>query len=434
LKGRSNRWRIALFSLLVILILFGVFLASITFVEFTASTTFCSSCHIMKPEVTVYRNSPHARVECGTCHRGPGALPLVKTELANIRYLWVYPLNLYEKPILTPIHSLRPVEIVCEQCHWPEKFYEDRLVILSHYDEDETNSLTRTALLLKTGGGPQDKGLGRGIHWHIENPVQYITADDRRQEIPWVQAEFGGTVTEYLSSDSQLTPEQIAGAEKRHMDCVDCHNRATHVFRRPAEVLDNALARGAIPADLPSIKQKAREILEQTYATEEEAARAVSALTDYYQKTYPNIYSSRYADIRATINEVQAIFDETQFPFMGVTWQTHPDNIGHKHFPGCFRCHDGKHLSPDNEAIRLECNICHSIPLVAGPGMSLPRIRIAAEEEPESHFDTQWLAEHSFDFDDTCADCHTLENPGGTDNRGFCSNSSCHGTEWQFMD
>jgi hypothetical protein len=422
-----------LLSLVAILVLFGVFLASITFVEFTASSTFCSSCHVMKPEVTVYRNSPHSRVECGVCHRGPGAWALVKIEMANARYLWVYPLGLYERPIPSPVHNLRPVEIVCEQCHWPEIFYEDRLRILSDYDENETNSLTRTAILLKTGGGRKDMGLGRGIHWHIENPVWYIATDEKRQEIPWIRAEFEGVITDYTSPDSPLTPEEIFTAEKRLMDCVDCHNRATHVFRRPAKALDDALASGAIPSDLPFIKEKAREILEGTYDTEEDAAKAIVALGDYYRDNYPDIFQDRKEDVEKTLREVQSIFDETQFPFMGVTWQTHPNNIGHREFPGCFRCHDGRHISRDNEAVRLECNICHSIPQVADTGKTLPDIRIEAEEEPESHFDTQWLAEHSMEFDDTCANCHNIENAGEADNSGFCSNSACHGSEWQFM-
>ena len=43
-----------------------------------------------------------------------------------------------------------------------------------------------------------------------------------------------------------------------------------------------------------------------------------------------------------------------------------PNNLGHIDSPGCFRCHDGKHLDANQQAIRLECNLCHSIPVVAG--------------------------------------------------------------------
>jgi hypothetical protein len=325
------------------------------------------------------------------------------------------------------------VEIVCEQCHWPEKFYQDRLVVLSHYAADEQNSLTQTALLLKTGGGQAADGRGRGIHWHIANPVYYIATDEKRQDIPWVQAEYNGKITEYIATDSTLTPEDIANAEKRKMDCVDCHNRASHNFRRPGEALDEALATGAIPADLPAIKEQGVAVLEQRYAAEEEAAQAIAAVADYYKNAYPDVYNGRQADVQKTVTELQAIFDRTAFPFMGVTWETHPNNIGHKDFPGCFRCHDGKHLSVDNEAIRLECNICHSVPEVALPGQPAPSVAaLPAANEPETHRSTTWLAEHRYQFDTTCADCHTVDDPGGSDNSSFCSNSACHATEWKF--
>ncbi len=372
-KPRARRWPIVLGVLGAMILLFFFFLGSLKLVQFTESTPFCSTCHIMKPEVTVYHNSPHARVDCGTCHVGPGVWPIVQAKLENARYLYVYPLNLYERPIKSPITSLRPVEYVCEQCHWPEKFYEDRLVTLNHYATDDANSLSRTVLLLKTGGGTQAAGLGRGIHWHIQNPVWYIATDEKRQNIAWVQAEFNGQTTEYLAADSTLTAADIANAEKRKMDCVDCHNRATHIFLSPAQSLDDALARGALPADLPGIKEQGMVVLEKTYATEAEASQAIAAVEDVYKTQYADVYATREADVKKAVAGLQTIFDQTQFPFMQATWQTHPNNIGHMDFPGCFRCHDGQHLSSDNQAIRLECNLCHSIPQVADPGKPLAR-------------------------------------------------------------
>ena len=207
----ANRWLMTGTIIVTLLILFGLFLGGIAVFDWSESTAFCSLCHVMKPEVTRrIANSPHSRVECGTCHVGPGPTAAVKAKLANVRYLWVAPTGWYEKPIPSPITSLRPVEVVCEQCHWPEKFYQDRLATVSHYAEDEANSLTQIKLLLKTGGGQQTAGQGRGIHWHIANPVYYIATDKKRQEIDWVQATFNGKTTEYLATDSTLTPEQIA--------------------------------------------------------------------------------------------------------------------------------------------------------------------------------------------------------------------------------
>ncbi len=431
--GRRRGWPIVLGMLGGMAFLLVFFIVSVTLLDFTESERFCTSCHVMYPEKIAYHNSPHARAECGTCHVGPGAVPAIQAKLANLRYLWIYPLGRYEKPIKSPIHSLRPVEVVCEQCHWPEKFYQSRLVTLSNYSPDEGNSPTRTELVLKTGGGTQESGLGRGIHWHIENPVYYIATDEKRQQIPWVQAEYNGVITTYVDVNSRLTAADLARYETRVMDCVDCHNRASHNFRRPSDLLDEALATRQIPADLPYIKQQGVAVLERRYATEADAAEAIAGVTDFYRTEHPQIYAARETDVKLAVAALQQIFDRTQFPFMGVDWQTHTNNIGHKDFPGCFRCHDGKHLSPDNQAIRLECNICHSIPQVALPGQPVPPIYTApAHPEPESHRSTTWLSEHRYKFDLSCAQCHTVDNPGGSDNSSFCSNSACHATDWQY--
>lgn len=432
-KPRRRRWVWIVGGFGVLVVMFAFFIASVELLHYTESAAFCSSCHIMHPEQTAYENSPHARAECGTCHIGPGAMAAFKAKLANVRYLWVYPTGQYEKPIPSPIHSLRPVEVVCEQCHWPEKVYEDRLAVVSDYATDEENSLTTTSLLMKTGGGTEEAGLGRGIHWHIENPVYYIATDEKRQDIPWVQAEYNGTVTEYMSVSNPLTQAEIDSAEIRKMDCVDCHNRASHDFRRPNDAIDESITAGRIASDLPSIKQKGVEVLGTIYDTEEAAAAAIAAVPDFYKETYPDVYAARQGDVEQATAELQAIFDRTTFPFMNVTWESHTNNIGHKDFPGCFRCHDGQHLSEDNEVIRLECNICHAIPQVALPGQPAPVISsLPPTNEPDSHHSTTWLAEHRYRFDNTCAECHTTGDPGGTSNTSFCSNSACHGTEWVF--
>ncbi len=432
-KRRRSRWFWVLGALGILFVLWLFFIFSVELLHYTETAAFCSSCHVMHPENTAYENSPHARAECGTCHIGPGALAAFQAKMANVRYLWVYPTGQYERPIPSPIHSLRPVEVVCEQCHWPEKFFANRLVNLYRHAEDEQNSLTKIALLMQTGGGTAEAGLGRGIHWHIENPVYYIATDEKLQDIPWVQAEFNGVVTEYLSTTSTLTQADIDNAEKRKMDCVDCHNRASHDFRRPSDSIDEAMAVGLIAADLPYIKQQGVETLERVYETEEEAAQAIAAIADFYRDTLPEVYNSRQADVEQAVAQLQNIFDRTTFPFMNVTWQSHRNNIGHRDFPGCFRCHDGQHLSKDNQAIRLECNICHAIPQVALPGQPFPVVNAWPRGiEPEFHLTTTWLSEHRFRFDSTCAECHTIGDPGGTSNTSFCSNSACHGTEWVY--
>ena len=86
---------------------------------------------------------------------------------------------------------------------------------------------------------------------------------------------------------AKLTPEQIANAPKRKMDCIDCHNRATHIFQNPGDALSSAMAAGTVPADLPFIKREGDKVLQKTYATEEEATAAVAKVEDFYKTQYP---------------------------------------------------------------------------------------------------------------------------------------------------
>ena len=113
-------------------------------------------------------------------------------------------------------------------------------------------------------------------------------------------------------------------------------------------------------------------------------------------------------------------------------WDTHPNNIGHDNSPGCFRCHDGKHLTADGEAIRLECNLCHSIPVSSKAEDLVANIELNRGVEPPSHLNTNWITIHNQVFDNTCQACHTVDNPGGKDNTSFCSNSVCHGSSWNY--
>jgi predicted CXXCH cytochrome family protein len=423
--------RLWLLVLGALVFLFLFFLGSVELLDYTESVAFCTACHTMYPEKTVYQISPHQNVGCGTCHIGPGAVPAVQAKLASVRYLWEYPLNLYTRPIPSPVHSLRPVEVVCEQCHWPQKFYTDRLLEISHFGEDEANSRTDIYLLLKTGGGTQREGLGKGIHWHIENVILYRAADEQLQDIPWIQTEIDGVTTVYTASNTKLTPDQIAALPVHRLDCIDCHNRATHVFRSPSDALDQALANGQLSVDLPDIKSEGVKLLAPFYASQDAGAQTIADdLKAFYAAQYPAVSAAKVDKAAAVLG---GLYRQIKFPDMKTDWRVHPNNIGHKDSAGCFRCHDGQHFTQDKQSIRLECNICHTIPQVATKGSPAPLIApVPSVPEPPTHQDSNWIAQHHNAFDKTCSVCHDTANAGGTDNSSFCSNSACHGTKWKF--
>ena len=430
---RPVAWVVVAGGLLFLMAFAVVFTA--TAWEYTNSSEFCgTTCHTMPPEYTAYLVSPHARVDCVDCHLGQKSFrEAVPAKAKEITHVTNALFNTYDPPIY--VKNLRPARETCEHCHNPDKFSFDTFEQFSRFTTDDVNSEDRYYLSFKTGGGKPEQGLGRGIHWHIDSQVSYFTDDPLKQTIPYIKVVAkDGQVTEYFDVEAGLPPDfgTTNADQLRQMDCTDCHNRISHNFRSPDNSMDIALNNGQIDKTIPYIKQKGVEVLRQPYESQEQAHAAMDGLDAWYQENDPEYYAQNQDKIAQAITEIKAMFDITVFPDMSVGWQTHPNNVGHKDFPGCFRCHDGKHVSPQGETVRLECNICHSLPEVVKPGQQAPVVSLGTANEPESHKDSNRLARHRYQFDQTCAECHTINNPGGTDNTSFCSNSACHGTKWVY--
>ncbi|MFZ3200976.1 MAG: NapC/NirT family cytochrome c [Candidatus Acidiferrales bacterium] len=340
--------------------------ASYRGVEYMDSARFCgATCHtVMQPEFTAYENSPHQRVACVQCHIGPGASWFVRSKLSGLRQVYAVTFHTYDRPIPSPVQQLRPARQTCEQCHWPQMFTGNKLVVIRKFSEDEKNSELTTVLLLKIGGHTWSGAVGiHGIHLDTNSPVEYVSTDRQRQNIVQVvRADETGKQVVYTSTDANPTPAQLAAGEHRTMDCIDCHNRPTHIFQMPDRALDDAMAQGRVSPDLPFIKKQALALLQASYPDRDTATRQIAAgLDDFYRKSYPDVYRDQHALLETSIGQVQAIYLRNVFPAMNVTWGTYPNNLGHMDFPGCFRCHDGSHTSADGRTIPNDCDTCHTM-------------------------------------------------------------------------
>ena len=374
--------------------------------EYSESDNFCGeACHsVMKPEFVAYKAGAHARVGCVHCHVGPGAGWYVRSKLSGAYQLYSVSFNKFPRPITTPVHNLRPAPETCEQCHWPEKFFGAQLKVFNHYAYDEKNTLRQMRMLINVGGGSPSTGQVAGIHWHmnIANTIDYISTDHQRQVIPWVRiSDRNGNVIEYHDRRKRLAPQEIAAAGKRRMDCVDCHNRPAHVYLPPDAALDQAFAAGRLDPSLPFLKRQAVEVLNKPYKTEGEALQAIAAgLDGFYKTNYGQLYAQRGEVVKSAVNETQRIFKTYFFPEMKTNWETHPNNIGHFYSSGCFRCHDGEHVSDSGKVIRNDCDICHSVIYdSANPAAS---VKIASFQHP---VDLGGLSERK------CETCHKANEP-----------------------
>lgn len=401
--------------------------------DYTNSPAFCgTTCHTMPPEYAAYQLSPHSRVACVECHIGREFVGnQIFRKAGDVRHVIAVTFNTYEFPIRAK--SMRPAPEICEKCHSPEKFSDDSLRVKERFYPDTQNSPYSTYLILKTGGGSKRVGLGRGIHWHIENQVQYFSTDKLDQNIPYIRVtNDDGSIEEYVDIEVGFNPASVNNDELKTMDCITCHNRISHTIPFPAQSVDNALARGAIDADIPDIRRMGAEVLSLDYSNQEQAMESIANLESYYETTFPDFYSANQQKIADAIVELQNIYATSVFEEQEVDWETHPNNVGHNNSPGCFRCHDGKHLNDKDEAIRLECNLCHSIPVVAGTEDFVADIEISRGPVPSSHLNPNWISLHNQIFDSTCESCHTTGDPGGTSNTSFCSNSACHGNVYTY--
>jgi nitrate/TMAO reductase-like tetraheme cytochrome c subunit len=350
----------------LILLIFSAF-GSFKAYEYTDSDEFCgTTCHkVMSPEYTAYEYSPHARVGCAKCHIGPGAGWFVRSKLSGAYQVYATIFNKYPKPIPTPIENLRPAQQTCEQCHWPKQFFSEKMLKNTYFLSDEKNTRWTLDLLIKIGGGNIEAGPTSGIHWHmnIANELTYIATDSQRQSIPWIRSKNpDGKITVYRSTENSLTDEQIRTMKTRRMDCIDCHNRPTHIYHPPAKSINHVMSLGWMDPSLPNVKSVALKALETPYSTKQLGLDSIQiAINEYYQTNYPELAKTKQDTIARVVSEVQNIFSRNYFPEMHVSWKRFPDNIGHMYYPGCFRCHDGKHVADDGKVLSRDCNVCHTI-------------------------------------------------------------------------
>ncbi|MCG3196047.1 MAG: NapC/NirT family cytochrome c [Candidatus Omnitrophica bacterium] len=337
--------------------------------HFTESTEFCGIvCHeVMNPHFVTHQNSAHAEVGCVECHVGDGAEWYLRTKLNGLQEVRAYLTGSYELPIKSPLRNLRPPRDTCEKCHWPEKFIGNSEKTITHFSREETSAPYSIRLLLKVGGG--EHGASRGIHWHVSggNKVEYIAADETRREIPWVKVtDSAGRVTVYRSTQ---TDSGGSLHESREMDCVDCHNRPTHAFEDPDSAVNEALRERSIDPALPDIKDVAMALLEEAHGSTPEAMKAIEGrIRERYSTAELPEAATRETAIAGAITALQKIYARNFFPEGRVDWSTHPDFIGHFRWDGCFRCHDGEHVSEDGRTISNDCSTCH---LIVGQGEGL---------------------------------------------------------------
>ncbi len=351
-------------------LLIGIGLFSYEAYHYTDSNQFCSYvCHeVMIPEATAHASSPHANVKCVDCHIGPGADWFVRAKLSGVRQVFAVLSDNFHRPIPTPIEDLRPARETCEVCHWPAKFHGSRLVTYQRFAEDRDNTALTTALVVHVGGpgGPASPGPASGIHWHVDpgNEVRYRHVDDKRDEILEVVQSTPEGEIRFLRDDADLDDGQGVW---RVMDCLDCHNRPSHIYDLPHRAVDLALAVGQLDREVPWLRREAERVLRELEPDDDTAARIANRLRAIYAEEHPDDLPVLEGSLAATAAALAAILERNVWPRMNITWNTYPshlshfDEFGEFSTSGCFRCHDGRHEAATGEMITTDCEACHAV-------------------------------------------------------------------------
>ena len=335
------------------------------------SPQFCGqSCHVMHPEYTAYKISAHSHVACVDCHIGSGAEAYFSAKVNGTKQLIevsFHPLASlapklipdYPTPIESPVRSLRPAREICEGCHTPARFIGEKLLVKSSFADDEKNTETQSVVVLHLGGRDSLSHL-TGIHGVHLGHIEYVATDPTRTSIPWVEKSNGdGTKTVFTTLPAGSPAPQ---GERRVMDCIDCHNRAAHTFITAEDALNRAMAEGAVSPELPWVHKKGLELLKANYASEAEASAQIPEQREaFYRSEHPEVLAAKAAQVKAAGSQLAVLYSQNVFPFMKVTWGTHPNHIGHMDYPGCFRCHDGSHAAKDGTSITQDCSACHNL-------------------------------------------------------------------------
>ncbi|HTO04827.1 MAG TPA: NapC/NirT family cytochrome c [Opitutus sp.] len=395
-KDRKQRRRLVLFGAgalgFIVLSAFGSFQTY----HYSESTQFCGQvCHeAMNPEWVTYQRGAHARVDCVQCHVGSGAEWFIKAKINGTHQLIAYVLDNYNRPIETPVKNLRPAQDTCENCHWPEKFAGNVEMNYEHFLSDKRNTHYSARMLMHVNKSEPGSPLG-GIHWHVSDTerVEYYATDPKRQVIPWTRVTNLTTGESRVFRTEEFTGEPPAD-QIRVMDCMDCHNRPAHTFPTANNSVEQAMLLGKVSTKLPNIKRVAVQAMtEQDITTSAEAPQKIA---DYIRSKYAD--PALASELPGTIAAVQQIYDTTIFPERKADWRVYPDNIGHKDWPGCFRCHDDKHQTSQGLKVRSsDCNSCHTI-LAQGTGEQLSLLSAKGLDfaHPDGDLDEEL----------TCTDCH----------------------------
>ncbi|HXE72507.1 MAG TPA: NapC/NirT family cytochrome c [Candidatus Nitrosotenuis sp.] len=112
-RGRRRRQRIRLLKLAALVAAVGL-VSLFGLYEYSASPSFCASCHIMTPYVQAWKASSHKEVACVECHYPPGTRDTLIQKVQNINQVVKYVTRTYGSK---PYAEIEDASCLRSGCH-----------------------------------------------------------------------------------------------------------------------------------------------------------------------------------------------------------------------------------------------------------------------------------------------------------------------------
>jgi hypothetical protein len=160
-----------------------------------------------------------------------------------------------------------------------------------------------------------------------------------------------------------------------------------------------------IDPTIPYIKLASMTALEDNFSNTGDVYEGIkNSVWRFYESKGIKLPDNQTTSVEKVIYELSEIQKKNNFPAMRANWTQFPNNIGHIYTLGCFRCHDGKHVSNEGKVISRNCNVCHTIINQKGLG--------GAENVVNEKGEIQFMHPGGIDKfvkDKNCPDCHGVK-------------------------
>jgi nitrate/TMAO reductase-like tetraheme cytochrome c subunit/nitrate reductase cytochrome c-type subunit len=335
------RFRYKLLKIMTLTLFFLALFASIGFtgLKATSSSSFCSSCHEMKPEFYTWKASTHSEVDCVNCHVKQGVKNLANEKKEVIVDAYKKKMGTY----ISPIHMASQIpDSSCERCHNvnTREFTPSGDIIIPHVKHKNK--------------GIQCVQCHSGVaHGKVADRKMTYQADYDR----WDQKLGTAAMSDFKFIRPDMdTCMECHEARKATLQCKACHE-TTMVPKTHKTETFKAGGHGKIQPSELKICEKCHSYMStekydlfkedpvyQKYLKNETTSSSISVTVPQYAKT--NTFCKKCHGKKPVSHKIPAFITK--------------HGTLSKDTKRCFTCHENR-ITSDSPVTKVQCSTCHKM-------------------------------------------------------------------------